>query len=68
MKRIVFKASLGLDGKEVVVGWYDMGDDEWEEELDGRDEREWLQNTGADWAYEAVHTDCLNCWSELEDR
>lgn len=66
MKRIVFKAQLG-DGPVQDIGGYEFLPDEWEEELDGRTEEEWLQNTGTDWAYEAVHSDCLNYWAEVED-
>ena len=67
MKRVVFKAQLG-DGPVQEVGGYEFLPDEWEQELhyhDG-DEQSWLQNTGADWAYEAVHSDCLNYWAEFE--
>jgi hypothetical protein len=65
--KVVFKARLGT-GPVQVVGSYEMSDEEWEEELldfDG-DEESWLQNRGADWAYDAVRSDCLQEWAELE--
>jgi len=67
MKRIVFKAQLG-DGPVQEVGGYEFLPDEWEKELHAFDgsEEAWLQNRGADWAYEAVHTDCLRYWAEVE--
>lgn len=66
MTRVVFKARLG-DGPVQEVGSYEFDPEEWDEELDGREVEDWLQNTGADWAYEAVHSDCLNYWAELEE-
>jgi hypothetical protein len=67
MRRIVFKAQLG-DGPVQEVGGYEFLPDEWEEELHdfGYDEESWLQNRGSDWAYEAVHSDCLRSWAEIE--
>lgn len=65
--KVVFKASLA-DGPTQTVGQYVFDPYEWEEEMedfDG-DEEKWLQNRGIDWAYEAVHSDCLNYWAELE--
>ena len=65
MKRIIFKAKLG-DGPVQVVGSYEMTQEEWEEEMESADDEEtWLQNTGVDWAYEAVHSDCLEFWAEM---
>ena len=68
MVKILFKAQLG-DGPVQIVGSYEMSDEEWAEEVedsfDGT-EQDWLQNRGSDWAYEAVHSDCLNYWAELE--
>ena len=68
MKRVVFKAQLG-DGPVQEVGGYEFLPDEWEEELAdfGGSSEDWLQNRGVDWAYEAVHLDCLNYWAEFED-
>lgn len=68
MKRIVFKAQLG-DGPIQEIGSYEMLPDEWEHELidfEG-DEKSWLQNRGIDWAYEAVHSDCLKYWAEFDE-
>ena len=66
MKRVVFKAALG-NGPVQEVGGYEFGEEEWEEELNGRTPDDWLNNTGVDWAYDAVHTDCLRYWAEFED-
>lgn len=65
MKKVVFKAQLG-DGPVQEVGSYEFTEEEWKwetEEYD-RSEEDWLQNTGSDWAYEAVHSDCLKYWAE----
>lgn len=69
MTRVVFKAQLG-DGPVQIVGDYEFSPEEWKEELFDfdDDEKNWLQNRGSDWAYEAVHSDCLNYWAELEDK
>lgn len=65
--KVVFKAQLG-DGPIQIVGSYEMTDAEWSSELESYDSKEdWLQNTGSDWAYEAVHTDCLNYWAEEDN-
>ena len=67
MKRIVFKARFG-DGPIQEIGGYEFLPDEWEEELrdfDGSEEA-WLQTRGGEWAYEAVHSDCLSYWAEVE--
>jgi hypothetical protein len=67
VKRIVFKAQLG-DGPVQEVGGYEFLPDEWEEELADFDgsEAAWLQNRGVDWAYEAVRSDTLRYWAEVE--
>lgn len=64
MIRVVFKAQLG-DGPVQEVGGYEFLPDEWEETLNGNTPEDWLQNGGADWAYEVVHSDCLSYWAEL---
>lgn len=67
MKRVVFKARLG-DGPIQVVGDYEFSSEEWEEEMDiYGDIENWLGGPGSDWAYEAVHSDCLSYWSEIEE-
>jgi len=67
MKKVIFKARLGANAPVQIVGSYEFSDEEWAEELadfDG-DEQEWLQNRGAEWAYEAVRSDCLSEWAEF---
>ena len=67
--KIVYKAQLGDNAPVQIVGHYEIEDAEWENELsyyDGNKE-EWLQNTGSDWAYEAVHSDCLRYWAEEDN-
>lgn len=68
MKKVIFKAQLH-DGPIQTVGSYKMSDEEWEEELEWMDgdEKKWLQNTGSDWAHEAVMSDCLNYWAEFDE-
>lgn len=66
MIRIVFKARLG-DGPVQEVGCYEFLPDEWEEELRGHTPDEWLQSAGVDWAYAAVHSDCLSYWAERDE-
>ena len=66
-KRVIFKAQL-WNGPIQEVGHYEFTPEEWEYELedfDG-DEKAWLDNRGADWAYEAVRSDCLREWAEFE--
>ena len=67
MVKIVFKARLG-DGPIQVVGEYEPSPEEWPDELEDFEgsEQDWLANRGADWAYEAVRTDCLHEWAEIE--
>lgn len=66
MTRVVFKAQLG-DGPVQEVGGYEFLPDEWEDYMRQYDSPEdWLQSAGADWAYDAVHTDCLKYWAEFE--
>lgn len=64
--RIIFKAQLG-DGPVQVVGDYEPTPEEWAHEIESYGSQEdWLMNAGSDWAYEAVHSDCLSYWAEVE--
>lgn len=66
--KVIFYAKLG-EGPTQVVGEYVFSQEEWEEEMEDFDgsQQNWLQNRGVDWAHEAVHSDCLNYWADLED-
>ncbi len=65
--KIVFKAAF-RSGPTHIVGEYNFSDKEWEEEMSDFDgnEEDWRINRGVDWAYEAVHSDCLNYWAEIK--
>ena len=68
MKRLMFKARLGKDAPIQTVGFYEFAEGELEEYLlDYNSEKDLVQNMGSDWAYEAVHSDCLEYWAELEE-
>jgi len=65
--KIIFKARF-RSGPTHIVGEYEMSEEEWEEELeDSTGVEDWLQNRGADWAYDAVHSDNLVCWAEIKE-
>jgi hypothetical protein len=65
--KVVFKAALH-DALPQIVGEYVFSSEEWEEEMSdySGSEEDWLKNRGVDWAHEAVHSDCLNYWAEIE--
>lgn len=66
--KIIYKARLG-DGPIQIVGETEL--DDWVKEAyeitDEESLKNFLMNAGSDWAYEAVHSDCLDCWAEVSE-
>lgn len=64
--KLIFKARLGENGPIQIVGSYELCQAEIDEYISDGDIEDFLDNVGSDWAYEAVHTDCLDYWAEVE--
>lgn len=64
-KKLVYKVRIN-DGPVQIFGEEEMDEDWYNEAVGTEDEETWLNNTGYDWAYEALHSDPLQIWAEFE--